>query len=178
MIKKEIEVKILNIDRKKIRSKLKELGARVIHRAVILNEVYFDLPGKKHQFSSFRLRSRGKRAFLTIKFKKLDDHFNIADEYETEVSGFALMKNMLQLAGFTIFRERQKIREEYVCGRVKVEIDEYPGMKPYLEIEATNKKNIETFLKRLGYSLSDTTNETATAVIKRAGLSPNRLFFK
>jgi adenylate cyclase class IV len=131
---KEIEVKILNIDRKDIRRKLKGLGAELVHKPVLLREVYFDSPARNHKFSSFRLRSGGGKTFLTIKFRTSDKKFNVADEY--------------------------------------------PEMNPYVEIEAASKKEVESFVKKLGYSFADTTNETATGVIKKAGLNPNKLVFQ
>lgn len=177
-MKREVEVKILNIDPKKLRRSLKKLGATQVFKPTIFREIYWKSPLQKWIYSSFRLRSEGKRNFLTLKIKKDDKHFEIRDEFEIEVGDFSTTIKILELAGFKIFRQREKRREEYKIGNIKIEIDEYPLMKPYMEIEASNKKEAEGFLKELGFPLEYTTNRTATEIIRDSGLNPDQLFFK
>ena len=56
--------------------------------------------------------------------------------------------------------------------KLKIEIDKYPSIPAYLEIEGS-KKEIENLLKRLGYKLSQTTNMNATSVLKYYNVNPN-----
>lgn len=181
---KEIELKILNIDRNKIKKSLKKLGATVIMKPTLVKELYFEmpiLPDKQRKFSSFRLRSEGKNNYLTIKIKKGDGEdkiYHIREEVQISVSNFKQTKILLELLGFKAFRCREKIREDYKLGEIKIEIDQYPKMKPYIEIEGTNKKSIEQFLDKLGFPIRYTTNDTATQIIRRAGLDPNKLLFE
>jgi len=177
-MKKEIEVKILNIDKASIGKTLKKLGAIKILKPTLMRELYWESSAKKRLYSSFRLRSEGNDNFLTIKLKKEDNNFEIRDEFEVAVGDFGKTKKILELAGFKVFRQREKVREEYKLGKTKIEIDQYPNMNPYLEIEGSSKKEVEKFLKKLGFSLKYTTNRTATEVIRDAGLDPNFLFFK
>jgi adenylate cyclase class 2 len=176
-MKKEIEVKVLNIDPVKLRKNLKKMGAVQVFPPTLFREIYWESPAEERIYSSFRLRLEGKKSFLTLKIKKEDRHFEVRDEFEVEVGDFSMALKILELAGFKIFREREKRREEYRIGTIKVEIDEYPKMRPYMEIEASSKKDALTFLKQLGFPLKYTTNRTATEVIQDAGLDPNRLLF-
>lgn len=176
-MKKEIEVKILNIDLKKMRLKLKRLGATQVLKPTMMRELYFKSPLLKIKYSSFRLRAEGKKNFMTLKLKKNDRLFEIRDEFEIEVDNFNTTKEILQFAGFKIFRQREKKREEYLIGKIKIEIDQYPKMKPYIEIEASNKKDVEKFLEKINFPLNYTTKKTATEIISRAGLNPNNLIF-
>lgn len=177
-MRKEIEVKILNIDRERLRATLKKLGARQVLKPTLMRELYLESPVKERVYSSFRLRAQGKNSFLTLKLKKGEDKkFEIRDELEVEVDDFNAMRKILRLAGFTIFRQREKIREEYQLGKIKVEIDEYPKMKPYMEIEAFSKKEIKDFLKKIGFPLEYTTSGTATEIIQNAGVNPDYLLF-
>jgi adenylate cyclase class 2 len=175
---KEIEIKILNVDRKKVTALLRKLGGRQVMRPTLMREVYWESPAPERRYSSFRLRSEGKETRLTLKLKKDDRDFLVRDEYETAVGDFGAAWQILELVGFKVFRQREKIREEYRVGRVKVEIDEYPRMRPYLEIEAHSKKDAESLLKKLGFSLDLASSETATEIIKRAGLNPDSLLFQ
>lgn len=176
-MKKEIEVKILNIDQKKLKKSLKELGARRVFGRTLFHEIYLESPSKERRYSSFRLRSEGKKNFLTLKLKKDDLAFEIRDEFEMEIKDFEIALKILQLAGFKVFRQREKLREEYVLENVKIEIDEYPMMMPYMEIEAPSKKIMKNFLKKFNFSFKYTTNRTATEIIQNAGLNPDNLLF-
>jgi adenylate cyclase class 2 len=177
-MKREIEVKILNVDQGKLRKSLKKLGAKRVFGPTIFHEVYWESPLKERKYSSFRLRSEGQKSFLTLKIKKEDSSFEIRDEFEVEVKSFEETKEILQLAGFKVFRDREKFREEYLLQDIKIEIDEYPGMMPYMEIEAPSKKAAKDFLKTIGFPLKYTTNRTATEIIQDAGLNPDNLLFK
>lgn len=176
-MKKEIEVKILNIDPKKLGNTIKKLGGKKILHPTILRELYFESPSKKRMYSSFRLRSEGKENLLTLKVRKEDKLFEMRNEYEIVVSSFDVTQKILELAGFKVFRQREKIRESYQLGTIRIEIDTYPGMKSYAEIEATNKNVIKQFIKKIGFSFQYTTKKTATEVIRSAGLNPDNLVF-
>ncbi|MCX6784523.1 MAG: CYTH domain-containing protein [Candidatus Komeilibacteria bacterium] len=180
-MKKEVEIKILNIDKKKIKSLLKKSGAKQILKPNLMKEMYLESPAHERLYSAFRLRSEGKKNFLTLKLKKgtrESKKFQVRDELEVEIGDFNTAKKIIQLAGFKIFRKREKIREKYKLNKSEIEIDEYPKMKPYLEIETSSAKEMSYLIKILGISLKYATNKTATEIIRGAGLNPDNLFFK
>jgi len=176
-MKKEIEIKILNIDPEKLRINVKKLGGERIFKPILLRELYLESPSTKRVYSSFRLRSEGKRSFLTLKMKKEDRQFEIRDEYEVEVSDFGTTRRILELAGFKVFRQREKMRESYRVGAIRIEVDTYPEMNPYAEIESANKKDIKKFIEKMGFALEYATKKTATEIIRDAGLNPDNLVF-
>ena len=61
----EIEAKFLNINVKKIRSKLKEIGAKNIHPPVLFERYAYQLPDKSDGY--VRFRSEGNKITSTIK---------------------------------------------------------------------------------------------------------------
>ena len=176
-MKKEVEIKILNIDPRKLRVSLKKLRGVQVLKRTFMREFYFESPTKERLYSSFRLRAEGQKSFLTLKLKKEDKKFSIRNEYEVEVSDFKTARSILELAGFKVFRKREKKRESYRVGHVRIEIDEYPKMRPYMEIEASSKEKIEKFLKKMGFNLEHATKKAATEVIRDAGLNPDNLTF-
>lgn len=176
-MKKEIEIKILNINPRKLRTTVKKLGGRQILRPTLMRELYFESPMKDRIYSSFRLRYEGKKNLLTLKIKKQDKRFEVRDEYEVVVGDFDMTKNILELAGFKVFRNREKKRESFRVGKIRIDLDTYPGMNPYAEIESESRGEIEKFLNQIGFSLSYATKKTATEIIRDAGLNPDNLIF-
>lgn len=173
---KEIELKILDVDINNLEKKLKDCGAKLILKPTVFREYYFEIPGlttEEREFYSFRLRAEGDVNVLTAKHKEEDDQFNINKEVEINVSSIEDTKELLSILRFKIFRQREKIREIYKIDNIKVMIDKYNGICPYAEIESTSKESVESFVKILGYSLKDTTNKTATTLLKESGLDPN-----
>lgn len=176
-MKKEIEIKILNINLRRLKGAIKKIGGKQILKPMLMRELYFESPSKNRAYSSFRLRSEGKRNFLTLKIKKDDERFEVRDEYEVEVIDFDMTKTILELAGFKVFRCREKKRESYRVANVRIEIDSYPNMNPYAEIESTSKRAIEVFIKKIGFNFKCVTKKTATEIIRDAGLDPDNLIF-
>lgn len=174
---KEIEIKVIDIDRDALRVSLEKLGARRVMEPTFLKEVFWESTGGKSSYSCFRLRQEGAKCFLTLKMNVEDERFKVREEHQVEVADFDEMKRILELAGFRIFRRREKIREEFRLGDVTVDVDEYPGMKPYFEIEGPDGETIERVLEQLGFTMADATNATAADVIKAAGLNPDLLVF-
>lgn len=178
---KEIELKILNIDGVKLRKGLRKLGAKRVLTPVLVREVFLEqagVPVEGRAYSSFRLRSVGTKCELTVKVRKSDKKYSVHDEFEVNVSGFDETLKLLNALGFRVFRRREKVREEWKLGGVKVEIDEYPKMLPYMEVEGRSRKAVERFLKSLGVSAEHASNATATEIVRGAGLDPDNLVFK
>lgn len=176
-MKKEVEIKILNIDPKKLKNKIIKLGGKQILKLTLFREFYLDSPIKNRKYSSFRIRSEGKKCFLTIKTKKDDNKFEIRNEHEVSVSNEKIIQDILSIAGFKIFRKREKKRESFLLNDIKIEIDTYPQMNPYVEIEGKNKKEIMQIIKKLDFSFKYANKKTATEIIKDAGLNPDNLVF-
>ncbi len=171
---REIEIKILEIDFRKLQQKLRKLGAKKVEECHI-HERIFDYPNrsisKRHEL--FRIRKYGSRTEITYKKNRAKNSKYIEhDEYETTAQDFETTCTILKLAGFEIIRDREKKRTLYKLGKVKFEIDKYPTIPVYLEIEGT-KKTIQEALKKIGYSMKDATNMTSSQVLKKYGKNPN-----
>src|SRR5690606_7229751 len=104
--------------------------------------------------------------------------YSIHNELEINVSDFETTLRLLETLGFKVFRRREKIREEWKLGTVKVEIDEYPRMLPYIEVEGQTRAAVDRFMKKMGISLEHASNATATEIVRGAGLDPDNLVFK
>lgn len=174
----EVEVKILDVNLESFKTTISKLNGKLIHDRTLYKEMYFDASIHDVQFSSLRLRAQGQVCFLTMKFKvNKDINFLTRKELEIQVSDFDTTKIMLVELGYKPYGIREKYRTEYKVGDVKVELDEYPGIPPYAEIEADNQSSVEEFIKSLGFELKHTVHYSATEIIKQYGKDPSDLQF-
>lgn len=164
----EIELKILEIDKERTIRRLLKIGAKCVGEFHIHDKQFDFLNGQIAAADELlRLRSIGDRTILTYKDQKQnEDGFRIAEETEIVVEDFAKIEYILHKLGLTSHSEREKIRTSFVKEKVKFEIDEYPMIPPYLELEGT-KEDIVQALNMLGYSMDDTTDMTAAQVLRQ-----------
>jgi adenylate cyclase class 2 len=149
---KETEVKVLEIDRKKVVRSLLSLGARKVGEGR-QRTIIFDHPdGRLEKQRSFlRLRNKYGRSFVT--FKRLVSQKNVrtSEEIEFDVKDFGSAETLFSKLGLEKKGDFESRRATYRIGKVIFEIDEYPGVPPYLEIEAPRKIDVEKFIAKLGF---------------------------
>ena len=175
---KEIELKFLEINITDWRRRLKQLGAKLLIKRQLVTDIFFVPVGeRKVKFSTFRLRRIGQNRFLTMKFKVQNKKFAVRDEFEIGVTDFETTKTIVLNAGFKILYQREKYREEFQLGHFKVEIDEYPGVPPYLEVEVHQAKEFAPALKLLGLNIKDAVTISATEVLKKYKQNKTKLIF-
>lgn len=176
---REVEVKILDINIRKVERKIKNLGGILVHKNILYKELYFEKPEKDVKFSSTRIRTEGSKVYWTMKFKKGNNtRFLTREELEIQVSDFETALRMMKEIGLRPLGLREKYRKKYKVGNISIELDQYPKIPPYMEIEGKNQKNVEAFLHKLGFDLKYTVRNSATEIIKQYGVNPNNLVFK
>jgi len=153
----EIEVKILEIDRESVESKLIALGARKTFDDVI-HAIYYDLGDSslKKIGKTLRLRREGERTMLTLKLHVENALAKEKEEYEVEVCRFENMRTILEGLGYTPWLEMEKHRISYELKGTHVELDRYYGQHAYipefLEIEGRNIEAVFRCAEALGFS--------------------------
>lgn len=175
----EIELKILNIDKQKTVERLGKMGAEFVEQ-VKIHDKQFDFPdGRIKQADELlRLRLIGDRGEIAYKDKRRsEDGFKIVEETETHIQDVAAMEKILRKLGLDSKYDREKIRISFKKGNVKFEIDQYPKIPTYIEMEGP-KEEITPAVEWLGYAMSDTTDMTATQVLKSYGVDPSSLHFE
>lgn len=170
----EIEVKILDIEPQAIREKLKVPSCEFIEKVFQRNLMYDYADRRLYDTldgSYIRLRETihfdtGDRTVL-LTFKKVvsREKYKIAEEIESYVEDLGAMQQFLEALGLEHQRTDEKIRESYQWGDIRFEIDEWAGLPPYLEVEATSEAAVEKGLQFLGYSLEDSTSKNLQEVL-------------
>ncbi|MDD3083472.1 MAG: class IV adenylate cyclase [Candidatus ainarchaeum sp.] len=150
---KEIEVKVIEIDKKKIIKKLKELKAKKIGEYNI-EAMLFDTSNKKFSKKKnlIRLRKKNDCCYFTFKGKETRGFARKAEEIEFIVSDFEKSKLFLEKIGLIPYSFTKKHRITFELKNALIEIDEYSNIPVFLEIEAKSEKKIREIISLLGLS--------------------------
>jgi predicted adenylyl cyclase CyaB len=157
---KEIEVKILDVDRDAVVKKLLLLGAKKIHEGEFYS-IYLDFADGSLQKEGkiLRLRKEGEKSVIALKEFISDKGAKQRAEHEVVVDDFKKAKHILHLLGLKVKLVMRKHRVSYLLGKFKVEFDKYKGdysfIPEFLEIEGPSVDKIYDLAKKLGYSKSD-----------------------
>ncbi len=163
MNKIEYEVRVLEIDKDKIQSKLKELNAVLIEDVFQKRYVYDFKPVIPTKW--IRLRTNGSKTTLTIKNV---ESFNIdgTKEIEIEVSDFDTTNEILKELGYIPKGIQENKRIKYNLNGVEIDIDTWPKIPSFLEIEGTNEEDVYNTLKLLGIPKEKSTSLSIQDIYK------------
>jgi len=156
----ETEVKFLEIDKEKILSRLKALGARKVFEGDIFSE-NFDFPDRRIAKGGSTLRLRRKRegktevGELTIKTKISKRKAKIADEREFIVDDYSKARKALLSLGLRPIVHVRKWRTSYALGEAHYEFDTIRGIPTFLEIESDSLSKLKRHAKLVGLEMED-----------------------
>jgi adenylate cyclase class 2 len=146
---KEIEVKVIDIDKKEIEKRLRKLKAKKTFDGLSCS-ICYKIPKKTKNKTHLRLRKEGKSYFITFKSPISDKKVKIKRELEVNVDDFEVMNKIFNEIGVKTDFLFKKYRISYELGKAKIELDKYPGIPWFLEIEAPNINSIYNAAKKLG----------------------------
>lgn len=153
-MKTEYEVRKLNISFEETIRKIEEMGAEKVGEYHQKRYVYDFIPAQKGRW--IRLRSNGKTSTLTIKeIKSL--HLDGTKELEIEVSDFNDTNEILMKLGYLPRTFQENFRIEYTINGVNFDLDKWPMIPPYLEIEGNSEIDVIKMIDALGFKESDFT---------------------
>ena len=159
----EFEVRILEINKEAIIKKLESLGAQKVSEFDYKRRVYNFNPPTDHKW--IRLRTDGKKTTLTI--KKIES-FSIdgTKEMEIEVSDFEETNTMLEELGYKAHTYQESKRIRYVLNEVELDIDTWPYIPTYLEIEGKNETSVKNMMDLLEIDKTQVTMLDVQGVFK------------
>jgi adenylate cyclase, class 2 len=173
----EIEFTYINIDKGKIEKKLIELGAKKVgdyhYRRIV-----FDYPDFRLDKNSswVRLRDEGDKITLTFK-QRLGE--NVRDrltgdegmyERETVVEDFNATREILLKIGLIEKMYQENKRERYMLDGVECDIDTWPLLDPYLEIEGRSWDEVYKTVEKLGLKREDGKKFSTNQIYRLKGL--------
>lgn len=130
-----------------------------------------------------RLRETGNKATITIKHILDNKNVDIGDginqyglhsieEVEMQVESIEIGKNILEQLGFyhRNYQEKKRVSYIYEPLNVEIEIDSWPLIPPYIEIEGKSEQSINKMVELLGYSISEVLVANTSAVYQKYGI--------
>ncbi len=150
----EFEERILEINVDETISKLEALGAKKVGEWFQKRYVYDFTPSRENEW--IRLRTNGE--VVTLAYKNVEK--NTVDgtrELEVEVSDFDETNELLNVLGYEAkgYQENKRIR--YILDDVEVDIDSWPMIPTYMEIEAESEERVKEIEKKLEVDTSKIT---------------------
>ena len=147
-MKPEIEAVFLDIDKEELRKKLKKLGAELIAKERKMKRVVFDQG--EHAFA--RVRDEGDKIVAT--YKRFDDHsITGAKEVNVVVDDYDRMIVFLKECGLRAKKYEESLRESWELDGVEVDIDTWPWLPTYVEVEGPTVVETVKVSEKLGFEM-------------------------
>lgn len=153
-MKPEIEAKFLGVNHEDIRNKLREIGAVRTKPMRLMKRAILDFPDRRLQegeHNSF-VRVRDEGDTVTLTFKQFREHtVDGAHEIETIVESFEETVNIFLSVGLVVASFQESKRETWTYKGCEIVLDEWPWLKPYIEIEGESEEELQSITKLLGF---------------------------
>jgi adenylate cyclase class 2 len=174
----EIEVKFLDIDVPQIEEKLTSLGAEKVGEYFYRRQI-FDYPGFTLNEKAAWLRLRDEGEQVTLSFKQrlgTDAHDGSTSdkgmkEVEIVVNDFGKTSQLLHDIGLIdkFYQENKRVR--WAKDGIEFDIDTWPRLNPYLEIEAKSWEEIDKAIAWLGLNPADKKIFSTNQIYKSVGIN-------
>ena len=154
----EIEVKFIDVVTDDVRERLEKAGAILEHPMRLMRRALIEEPHHVVDDSFIRIRDEGDKVTLTYKRRMLPDSTSTIDstkEIETTVGDFEKTVTIFAEAGWQYTTMQENKRETWRLDDAEVVIDEWPWIKPYIEIEASSEKVVRDVAAKLGFDWKD-----------------------
>lgn len=139
----EIECRFLEINKEEMVKKLTDLGAENEGEKMIEETVIYDKDLKWREEQKFvRLRKVGEKTKLTYK----EHSVHTVDgtyEIEFEIEDYEKAEVMFEKIGLFPFRHQQKLRHTFHIAGVTVDIDTWPLIPTYVELEGESEEDLK-----------------------------------
>jgi adenylate cyclase class 2 len=167
MSNREIEVRFLEINEGALIKTLIELGASD-HGEDFLEEVIFydkALRWRDEEGKFVRLRQNNRGTFLSYKHHQ-ENTADGTEEIELKVDDFQKAEALLERMGLVAYRHQQKKRHSFELDGVIADIDTWPKIPTYVELEGPSEDALKQVAAKLGFDWKDVVFENARIVIE------------
>lgn len=169
----EHEARILEIDPERVADLILDKGGRRSAPDRLMRRYVYDIkPGDQSRW--IRLRDTGSEVTLTVK-EITDDGISGTRETEVTVSDFETTNALLGLLGYQPKGYQENRRESFTLDGARLEIDRWPLIPPYLEIEADTGEEVRRVAALLGFREDALIGENTIKIYRRYGLDLNQI---
>jgi adenylate cyclase, class 2 len=163
----EFEAKVLDVEPDEMANKILLLGGRRIGSRLMRRYVYDIQAGDESRW--IRLRDTGTDVTLTVK-EIAHDGIDGTMETEVVVGDFETTNELLRRIGFEPKSYQENRRTSFELAGAQLELDWWPRIPPYLEIEGRSREHVVEVGFTLGVSAENLTGENTTKVYARYGI--------
>ena len=168
-MQEEIETRFLDINKDELIKKLIALGAlnggEEKLEEVIFHAADMSWVGKR---KFVRLRKTKNKVKLTYK-ENVEQTTDSAREIELEVSALDKCSKFFEKVGLKAMRHLEKYRHTFKLNEVTVDIDSWPKIPAYVEIEGPSVESLKNFCKQLGFDWKKRFDGDAREVFRHHG---------
>jgi adenylate cyclase class 2 len=127
----------------------------------------FDTEEMKTKRAWLRLRDEGKKITCTYKQVVADGTIEGVKEIEIVVDNFDTQKELLEQVGLKSRNYQENYREEWELNGVKIDMDTWPIIGTYIEIEGKSEAEVRHMCLMLGLSYEDGIFYTTDVIYKQ-----------
>lgn len=153
----EFEAKVLDVEPDELAERILRLGGRRVGDRLMRRHVYDIAAGDETRW--IRLRDSGTAVTLTVK-EIAHDGIDGTMETEVEVGDFEATNELLGRIGFEPKSYQENRRMSFEFEGAQLEIDWWPRIPPYLEIEGRTREHVLEVGALLGFSEDELTGRT------------------
>jgi adenylate cyclase class 2 len=179
----EYEARFLAVDPDAILARLIEQSAVCVMPRTLMRRIVFKNSDIQERGGWLRLRDEGHRTTLT--YKQGTGGTSAIDttlEAEVIVTDFEATKILLEAMGFVALRYQENYREEWRLGEVTLDLDTWPDLPTFLEVEGPDRAAVLGAADTLGLDIDQagygSVDEVYLAVLQRDILAEDSLTFR
>ena len=168
-MQEEIETRFLDINKDELIKKLISIGAIDKGEEKLEETIFHAADGSwigKRKF--VRLRKTKNKIKLTYK-ENVEQTVDSAREIELEVSDLDKCSQFFEKVGLKAMRQLEKYRHTFELGDVTLDIDSWPKIPPYVEIEGPSVESLKSFCDKFGLDWEKRFDGDAREVFKHYG---------
>ena len=169
----EYEVRILDINRDELIEKLEKTSAVFQWDLMQRRFVYDFIPKEDNKW--IRLRTNGEKTTLTIK-NLTSSSIDGTQELEIEVDNFERCSLILKELGYSPRGYQENRRRQYILNGVEIDIDSWPKIPDYLEIEGPSEEAVFNTLEYLGFKREDATTRDVEGIFLDYGFNLQEIY--
>lgn len=155
-MKTEIEAKFLDINVDELRKKLQSIGASQVQSERLMKRRILDFPdGRLDKIGGWvRVRNEGDRTTLSYK-QQNDDSLHGTKEINIVVSDLGETSDLLKAIGLSEKSYQETKRESWVLDGTEIEIDTWPWVPSFVEVESPDEESLNKVLEQLDLKLEN-----------------------